>query len=129
MPHPNTEMIERAYAAFAEGDIETIMGFWNDDVVWHQAGNNPLAGDHQGKSAVAEFLGRVVQQTGGTFKAELQHALADDGSGYSLHKSTATKAGEELESWSILGYSFSDGKISEIWTFNYDQRIADRILA
>ena len=75
MAHPNVENIEKAYAAFAEGDIATIMGLWTDDIVWHTAGNNPLAGDHSGKDAVAAYLGGVVQVTGGTFRAELQNAL------------------------------------------------------
>jgi ketosteroid isomerase-like protein len=128
MKHPNLENIEKAYAAFAEGDIATIMELWTDDIVWHTAGNHPLAGDHAGKDAVAAYLGGVVQTTGGTFRAELQHALADDTNGYSLHKGTGTKDGEELEGWSILGYRFRDGKVDEIWTFDYDQRITDRLL-
>jgi ketosteroid isomerase-like protein len=129
MAHPNTETIEKAYAAFAVGDIETIMGMWADDVAWHEAGNNPLVGDHVGKEAVAAFLGGVMQNTGGTFKAELQHALADDASGYSLHKATATRDGEDLESWSVLGYRFDEGQIAEIWGFHYDHEILDRILS
>ncbi len=129
MAHANVETIEKAYAAFAEGDIATIMGLWADDVMWHISGNHPLAGDHSGKEAVAAFLGGVVQNSGGTFRAELQNVLADDTNGYSLHKGTATKNGEDLESWEILGYTFRDGKITEIWSFPYDQRISDKVLS
>ena len=128
MAHPNAETVERAYAAFAEGDIATIMGMWSDDIVWHIEGNHPLAGHHEGKEAVAAFLGGIVAATGATFRAELQNVLADDTNGYSLHKSTATKDGETLESWEVLGYRFSEGKIDEIWSFAYDQAMADRIL-
>ena len=129
MAHPNKEMVEQAYAAFAEGDIATIMGFWADDIVWHAGGDNPLAGDHAGKEAVAAFLGGIVQATGGTFRAELQNVLADDTNGYSLHRGTATRDGEDLEAWSVLGYRFRDGKIAEIWTFDYDQRTSDRLVS
>lgn len=129
MAHPNQATIEKAYAAFAEGDITTIMGFWTDDIAWHLAGEHLLAGDHQGKEAVAAFLGGVMQQTGGTYRAELQNALADDANGYSLHKSTATNDGREVESWEILGYAFRDGKIAEIWSFPYDLRTAERMLS
>lgn len=128
MAHPNVAMIEGAYASFAAGDIASIMEIWTDDFVWHIAGEHPLAGDHEGKEAAAAFLGGVMQQTGGTFKAELQNVLADDTNGYSLHKSTATKDGEEIESWEILGYGLRDGKVAEIWSFAYDQSLANRML-
>ncbi|MEX1288736.1 MAG: nuclear transport factor 2 family protein [Acidimicrobiia bacterium] len=129
MAHPNAEMIERAYAAFAEGDIATIMSFWTDDIVWHQAGDHPLAGDHEGKEGAAGFLGGIAQRTGGTFRAELQHVLADDEMGYSLQKGTATKDGEQIEAWAILSYVFEDGKIKEIWTFDYDQSVSNRVFS
>ncbi len=129
MAHANVELIEGAYQSFAAGDIDALMEIWTDDIVWHIAGEHPLAGDHKGKAAVAGFLGSIVQQTGGTFRAELQNALADDTNGYSLHKSTATKDGEDLESWEVLGYRFDDRKVSEIWSFAFDQSIANRLLS
>ena len=128
MAHPNVETVERAYAAFAAGDIAAVMDTWTDDIVWHQSGANPLAGDHTGKEAVAGFLAGIVQASGGTFKVELQNVFADDTNGFSLQKGTATIDGEDLESWAVLGYRFVDGKTAEIWTFNYDQRISDRVL-
>jgi uncharacterized protein len=129
MAHQNRETIEKAYAAFTDGDIATIMTFWTDDVAWHVAGEHPLAGDHEGKEAVANFLGGVMERTGGTFRAELQNALADDTNGYSLHKGTATRDGEPLESWEVLGYQFRDGRIAEIWSFPFDLRISERVLS
>lgn len=127
MAHPNTERIESAYEAFGRGDIQTLFELWTDDIVWHQAGDHPLAGDHIGKDQVAAFLGGLAQQTNGTFRAELQHAIADDNHGYSLHKSTATKDGDDLESWAILGYRFEGKRFAEIWTHEYDQRISNRM--
>lgn len=128
MTNANVEVISRAYAAFGAGDLETILSLWTDDGVWHQGGNSALAGDHEGKEGVAGLLGAVAQANGGTFKAELQNAIADDTNGYSLHKETATVDGEDLESWVVLGYRFVDGKIAELWTFDFDQDSSDRIL-
>ncbi len=129
MAHPNTERIRNAYNAFSEGDIQALFELWTDDIIWHDAGDHPLAGDHTGKEQVAGFLGGLAQQTDGTFRAELQHAIADDDQGYSLHKATATKDGEELEAWTILSYRFEDGRFAEIWTFDYDPRITARVLS
>lgn len=129
MAHPNADLIEGAYASFAQGDIAAIMEIWTDDITWHLAGENPLAGDHHGKQAVAEFLGGFAQMAGETLKVDLQNVLADDTQGYSLHTTTATKGGVEIESWEILSYEFRDGKVSEIWSFAYDQRLAESVLA
>lgn len=129
MAHPNTEQIERAYEAFGRGDIQALFDLWTDDIIWHQAGDHPLAGDHTGKDQVAGFLGGLAQQTDGTFRVELQHAIADDDQGYSLHKITATKDGEDFEDWAVLGYRFDDGRFAEIWTFEYDQRVSNRVLS
>lgn len=128
MAHANIALIEGAYESFAAGDIASIMEIWTDDIAWHISGDHPLAGDHAGKEAVAAFLGGVMQQTGGTFRAELQNVLADDTNGYSLHKATATKDGAQVESWEILGYGFRDGKVAEIWSFSYDQRMVNHML-
>lgn len=105
------------------------MSIWTDDIAWHLGGSHPFTGDHNGKEAVAGFLGGIVQATGGTFRAELQNALADDTNGYSLHKSTVSKNGEELVAWDILGYRFDNGKVAEIWSFAFDQQIDDRQLS
>ena len=129
MTHPNTEQIKSAYEAFGRGDIQALFEMWTDDIAWHQAGESPLAGDHKGKEQVAAFLAGLAQQTEGTFRAELRHALADDNHGYSLHTTTATKDGEELEAWEILGYRFEDGRFAEIWTYDFDQRLTERILS
>ncbi|MFP3915338.1 MAG: nuclear transport factor 2 family protein [Actinomycetota bacterium] len=129
MAHANQQLIESAYEAFGSGDIQALFGMWTDDITWHDAGNHPLAGDHTGKEAVAGFLAGLAERTSGSFRAELQHALADESQGYSLHKSVAEKGGENLEAWTVLGYRFEDGRFAEIWTFDFDQRVTDRMLS
>jgi ketosteroid isomerase-like protein len=129
MGHPNQELISAAYDAFGRGDVEALGATWTDDVAWHLAGTHQLAGEHEGRDAVMAFLGRILEITGGTFRVELQNAHADDHSGYSLHKSTATRDGATIESWTVLGYRFTDGRVSQIWTFPYDQALENRLFA
>ena len=47
----------------------------------------------------------------------------------SLHKVTVTKGGADIEAWETLGYRFVDGKVAEIWTFAYDQRMSESVVA
>ena len=44
----NQELIEKAYAAFAQGDIPTVMRVFDDKIVWHVPGRGPLSRDYHG---------------------------------------------------------------------------------
>jgi ketosteroid isomerase-like protein len=74
----NAAIIRRAYEAFNSGDMETLTEPFDEGAVWHTAGRSSLAGDYQGCDATFAFFGRLGQETGGTFRVELQHLLADD---------------------------------------------------
>jgi uncharacterized protein len=74
----NAAIIRRGYEAFNSGDMETLTEIFDEGVVWHTAGRSSLAGDYQGRDATLAFFGRLGQESGGTFRAELQHLFADD---------------------------------------------------
>ncbi len=59
--HPNAEPIRRSFEAFAKGDMAGMKAMVAEDTVWHIPGRGPLAGDHQGRDAVFEMFGRLVQ--------------------------------------------------------------------
>ena len=59
MAHPNEELLRRAYEAFAKGDLGTVMSIFDDDIVWHEPGRNPLSGDFKGHQQVQELFGRI----------------------------------------------------------------------
>ena len=51
--HPNVETLKRGYEAFAKGDMETLRSeLFQPDIVWHQGGDNPTAGDYDGAEQV-----------------------------------------------------------------------------
>jgi ketosteroid isomerase-like protein len=129
MAHPNADRIHRAYEAFSAGDMATLQAMWTDDVVWHIGGSNRITGDHAGAEAIFGFFGTLMEATGGTFRVELQGALADDDMAFSVHKSTAQRDGKEYELWETLGYRIVDGKFAEIWSFAFDQALSDELLA
>ena len=128
MGHPNSDLVRRAYELFGQGDVETLQTLWTDDIVWHIGGTSRISGDHVGAAGVLGMFGQLMAGTEGTFRAELQTVFADDDRAFSLHKATATKDGEHYELWTVLGYRFRDGKVSEIWSFAYDQGLEERLL-
>lgn len=129
MGHPNEVIIERLYKAFAAGDTDALVADWTPDVVWHGAGRHPLAGDHRGQQQVLALFGQIFERTGGTFKATLNHALADDEAGYALHTATAERDGHSYEMLDVLRLRFEDGRVAEVWSFSHDQAAEDELLA
>ena len=129
MGNANTELVRTAYELFGAGDLENLQKLWTDDIAWHIGGSSRIAGDHQGAAGIMAMFGELVGASEGTFRAELQSVVADDERGFSLHRATASKGGEDFELWTVLGYRFREGKVSEIWSFNYDQAVGDKLFA
>jgi uncharacterized protein len=118
----NIEMARKGYAAFNEGDIETAMAGFSDDIVWHGGTRGPLAGDYKGKAAVLAFLMKFGQLTEGSYKAEIHDILANDEHGVVIGVSKATRNGKTFEDKFVdVVHIDADGKAKEFWRFNSDQ--------
>jgi hypothetical protein len=127
--HPNLERSRAGYAAFASGDMATLSDFLSDDVVWHSGGDNILAGDYEGKEAVFGYFGRLMQETGGSFKNDIHDLLANDEHGVALVTSSATRGGVSIEENAVHIFHMRDGKVTEFWTFPEDQSKFDELWA
>jgi ketosteroid isomerase-like protein len=122
----NLENLRRAYKAFSAGDMETIGGLIADDTVWHIFGRSHLSGDLKGKAAVFEFFGKLMAETGGTFRLEVHDVLANDEHSVGLVTARAEKDGKKLESRAVhVIHTDSDGRNKEFWSFEEDQRATD----
>jgi uncharacterized protein len=117
----NAEMIRRGYAAFNAGDMETLMGLFDENASWHTPGQSPIAGDNEGREAAFAQFGRYGGDTGGTFKAELREVLADDdGRVVGIHHNTAERDGKTLDVDCCLVFEVKDGKIVDGREHFYD---------
>src|SRR2546427_4532281 len=74
----NAAIRRRAYEAFNTGDVNTLTELFDESAVWHLPGRSSMANDYQGRDATLAYFGQLGQETGGTFRAELEHLLADD---------------------------------------------------
>ena len=129
MGSANADLVRTAYEMFGAGDMENLQKLWTDDIAWHIGGTTRISGDHEGATGILAMFAELVGASEGTFRAGLQTVVADDEQGFSLHRGTANKGGENFEIWTVLGYRFRDGKISEIWSFDYDQTISDKLFS
>ena len=111
------------------GDLATVMDLFSDDIVWHSGGNNILAGVYEGKEAVLGYFGRLMQETGGSFKNDIHDLLANDEHGVALVTSSATRGGKSYEENSVHVFHMRDGKVTEYWSFAEDQSLVDEFWA
>ena len=131
MAHPNEAMIRAAFEAFGRGDLETMQKqYWTEDIRFHVMGRGPLLGDVDGSAAVVEWLGRLAEATGDTYRAEALHdVLANDERAVALYTARAERDGQGWEDETVLVMRIQDGKIAEQWSYLADQYGADEFLS
>ncbi len=59
----NIELVRKGYEAFANGDMETVMSLFDDNVEWVQPGNSTISGTFHGKGEVAQYMAALGAKT------------------------------------------------------------------
>jgi uncharacterized protein len=110
----NAAIIRRGYAAFNSGDMNTLTEIFDESAVWHVPGRSSMANDYQGRDATFAYFGRLGQETGGTYRAELDDVLADDNDRVvGFHHLTAERAGKRLQDPVSLVFQLKDGRVTD----------------
>lgn len=129
MAHPNEDLLRRGYAAYNSGDMDTVHALFDDDIVWHAGGSNQLTGDYRGFQEIMGFFGKVMELSGGTFRAEPHDILANDTHGVVLVTFHAERDGQTVALRSADIWHLADGKATEHWSFFEDQAAADKLFS
>ena len=112
----NVEIIRGGYDAFNSGDLDALAEIFDENVVWHTPGRSSMANDYQGREAAFAYFGRLGQETGGNFRAELRHLLAnDDDLVAGVQQNTGERNGKRLAVDVCLVFQLKDGRITEGW--------------
>jgi ketosteroid isomerase-like protein len=110
----NVAIMRRAYEAFNRGELETLTEIFDEGAVWHLPGRSSMAKDYQGREAILAYFGQLGQETGGTFRAELDDLLADgDDRVVGIHRSTAERDGKQLSVGDCIVFQLKDGRITD----------------
>jgi uncharacterized protein len=110
----NVAIMRRAYEAFNRGELETLTEMFDEGAVWHLPGRSSMAKDYQGREAILAYFGQLGQETGGTFRAELDDLLADgDDRVVGIHRSTAERDGKQLSVGDCIVFQLKDGRITD----------------
>ena len=111
-PAENVATMRRAYEAFNTGDIVTLTELFDETAVWHLPGRSSMATDYQGRDATLAYFGRIGQETGGTFRAELQDLTADeDDRVVGIQRSTGERNGKHLDVGDCIVFRLKDGRV------------------
>ena len=106
----NAAVVKRGYEAFNAGDMETLTELFDENASWHTPGRS-IGGDRKGRDEVFAQFGRYGGETGGTFKAELRHVLADDeGRVVGIHHNSAERNGKRLDTDCCIVFEIKDGR-------------------
>jgi ketosteroid isomerase-like protein len=123
--HPNVavlaELRDRQRAMYAGEATPAHVGeLLTDDVVWHVPGSSPIAGDHEGRDAVARYFDLRRSLARNTLRITPLQSMADDEVVVELADGEATLGGEPV-SWRTTGvYRVVDGRIAEAWLVPLD---------
>jgi len=110
----NAAIMRRAYEAFNSGDMDTLTELFDENGSWHTPGRSWPANDYQGRDATLAYFGRLGQETGGTFRAELQRLLADDDDRVvGIQRSSAERDGKHLDVGDCIVFQLKDGRITD----------------
>lgn len=115
MTDEDVALLRKGYEAFATGDLDTIRGLFDENIVWHIGGRSPLAGDYKGIDEVFGFFAKLVEIGGGTFKVELHDVLSNGTHTVALATNTGERDGKRLNDNNVAVYHVSNGKVTEAW--------------
>jgi ketosteroid isomerase-like protein len=117
--HPNVDIVERAWLAVAEADVESLEDLWSPDIVWHVTAQNPWTGDHVGRDAVLDYLADVGE-AGEAYEANIEDVLASDDRALIVSRVKARRGDREIDTAQCMLARIEDERIVEVWTLPLD---------
>src|SRR5689334_15227586 len=120
MTHPNEELFRSGYAAFARGDIATVMATMANDIVWTVPGRTAFAGTYKGHEEVLGFFGKLMEASEGTFTLEVVDMCANDDYVYAQVHETAVRGGATLDQHGVHVWKMAGGKAVEFFGMSRD---------
>lgn len=118
--HPNVQLMEKVYASFGVGDVETAATYWHEDSVHHYPGRNPLSGEHVGIEDSTAFANKMWELTGGNMRMDVKEIGGSDNHAFAILETHYERKGLVLDMAFINVAKIVDGKIKEFWTYPND---------
>jgi ketosteroid isomerase-like protein len=110
----NKEIVQRAYASFAQGDVPAALAAMDESIEWKEADGFPLAGTYVGPQAVLEGVFMRLGEVGDEFAVLPDQFIAEGDTVVALgtyswkHKSTGAPANVKM----VHVWTMADGKLA-----------------
>lgn len=95
MPNVTSELVSKAYAALASGDMEQIKQYWAEDMNWLVPGHNPVSGWYHGRDAFLSFMSNVGKLSANSFHMEAVATMTSDEYSADVTRNMGYRAGSE----------------------------------
>jgi uncharacterized protein len=117
----DTQIVQEAFAAFARGDVQSILEKLDEGIVWkgvYGAGPEvPTSGERHGKAQVAEFF-RLVAEHIKFSRFEPKDFVAGGGRVVALgHYTATTPVGGSFDSDFAMVFTLRNGKVTMFQEF------------
>ena len=121
--HPNLQLINSFFQAYATNDLEAIRQILSPEIEWVIPGRHPLSGT---KVGVEEVLSYFKQLNAYSFQAKPIVMGLNDDYVIDCHLNWSNRDnGENIQGMSCLLWKIDDGKISKVYNFPEDQHKID----
>jgi len=126
VPASNVDIVRRAYAALAAGDMQKLELCFARDAVWHEPGDNIFSGDRVGWPEIRdELLALLGPLSEGAFRAELVDVTVGDQYVVAVQRGQGKHHGRTLDSTSCQVNRMARGLIQEVWATHANQAQVD----
>jgi uncharacterized protein len=130
MIHPNEDLARRAFEAFHRNrDSDAISRYFAEDVVYHLGGDTAGSGDRKGRATLVAATDRIAD-LGIDASYDLHDVVANDEHVVMLISSHLERKGKApYEQPAVWVAHVGDGKITEIWSFLFDQAAVKKFVS
>lgn len=120
------DTFNRYLASLEAGDMGALAATLHPDVVWHQPGAHPLAGDHVGPDAVLGLLGGMMERSAGSLIVATESSIAGGDLVAATVRFTAKRDGRaDLDQHGVDVFRIQDDRIVEVWLMSENQPAED----
>ena len=113
MSEDNIGFVRGLYEAFNKGDVEAVLGAFDENIEWYEAEGMPQGGHWHGPQAIADnVFGPIVNDIDGfSVTPDELYAGGDEVVTVATYAGTAHESGKDLRQQAVHAWTVRDGKI------------------
>ena len=125
----NTDIIRRAYAAFASGDIPQVLATLNDDIEWIEAAGYIYAGTYNGAEAIVQNVFMRLGSEWDTFLVEPDTLISEGDQVAALGwlSGTYKATGIAFRARFVHWFTMTDGRASRFESILDSVKVAEAV--